>query len=121
MFYKINEVSKLTGISAYTLRYYEKEGILPPIERNEAGRRIYTEENLKWIELVTCFKKTKMPVSNIKEIVRLSIIGETTIEDRKKILLNHKKDMQEQLKELIDGIEKIDKKIAFYNGSKECD
>lgn len=118
--YKIKEAASLTGVSSYTLRYYEKEGILPPIGRDSGGRRIYTEENIAWIEIVTCLKQTNMPVAQIKEIVRLSIIGDDTIEDRKKILLEHRKEMLHRVDELKKGIKKIDKKIAYYEGATDC-
>ncbi|GAA0180409.1 MerR family transcriptional regulator [Clostridium sediminicola] len=118
--YKIKEVSALTGLTAHTLRYYEKEGILPPISRDEAGRRIYTQENIVWLDIVTCLKQTKMPVSEIKKIVKLSIEGDSTIPERKDILLNHRKVMEEQLEEIKAGIKKIDKKIAFYDGNDMC-
>ncbi|WP_105615466.1 MerR family transcriptional regulator [Vallitalea okinawensis] len=118
--YKINEAATIAGITAHTLRYYEKEGILPPIERDSGGRRIYSEENIAWLDIVTCLKKTNMPMKEIKEIVRLSIIGDQTIDDRKKILMDHKRKMMRQLEELQDNISKIDKKIAFYEGADEC-
>jgi len=120
MKYKIKEVSEMTGVSTYTLRYYEKEGIIPPIGRDEAGRRYYTNDNLAWIELVTCLKETNMPVIEIKEIVRLSQIGDQTIDDRKVILQTHKARMLDQIKSLENGITKVDKKLDFYNGAGTC-
>lgn len=120
MKYKIKDVSNMTGVSSYTLRYYEKEGIIPPISRDNAGRRYYTAENLAWIELVTCLKQTNMPVVEIKEIVRLSQIGDETIEERKAILETHKKRMENQIADIQLGIAKVDKKLDFYNGAGEC-
>lgn len=119
--YSIKEVSAKTGITAYTLRYYEKEGILPPIKRDTGGRRVYSEENMAWLEIVSCLKQTNMPVSEIKEIVRLSIIGDETVNVRKEILENHRNKMIAQQVELENNIKKIDKKIAFYNGADTCD
>lgn len=118
--YKIKEVVEMTGVSAYTLRYYEKEGILPPIDRDESKKRAYSNENLAWIEIVTCLKQTKMPVSDIKEIVRLSIIGDETIPTRRQILVDHRLEMEKQMEELKKSIEKIDKKIDFYDGKGSC-
>lgn len=120
MSYLIKDVVKITGITSHTLRYYEKEGILPPIDRDSGGRRVYSDENLTWIDIVSCLKATKMPVAQIKEIVRLSIIGDETIEERKKILKDHRLEMVRQLDELKNSIKKIDKKIAFYEGAGEC-
>lgn len=118
--YTISETASTTGLSTHTLRYYEKEGILPEIERSENGRRIYSDENLAWLDIVTCLKQTNMPVSEIKEIVRLSIIGDETIPERRKLLQAHKQKMLDDMLQLEKNIEKIDRKIAFYDGAGEC-
>jgi DNA-binding transcriptional MerR regulator len=118
--YKINEVSEMTNIPSHTLRYYEKEGIIPTIDRDSGGRRVYTDENIKWIEIVICLKETNMPIVEIKEIVKLSIIGDSTIEKRKEILEKHRKRVEEELNSIKKNLKKIDKKIDFYNGAKEC-
>lgn len=118
--YTIGQVSDVTGLTAHTLRYYEKEGILPPVERDGGGRRSYSDENLAWLDIVTCLKQTEMPVSDIKEIVRLSIIGDSTIPERRRLLLAHKNKMLEDLARLESNIGKIDRKIAFYDGADKC-
>jgi DNA-binding transcriptional MerR regulator len=118
--YKIKEVSEKTGISAYTLRYYEKEGILPSIERDKSGQRVYSDENIAWLEIVVCLKDTNMPLEEIKEIVRLSMIGDETIDERKQILLEHRKKIQNQIEILKKSMAKVDKKIAFYDGAETC-
>lgn len=118
--YTIKEAAEISGLSAYALRYYEKEGILPPISRDGGGRRVYSQENLVWLEIVACLKQTHMPVTEIKEIVRLSILGDQTIGERKTMLLDHRKVMVDQVNALKESIKKIDKKIAFYDGSGSC-
>lgn len=118
--YSIKEAAEISGCTAHTLRYYEKEGILPPINRDSGGRRVYSEENMTWLDIVTCLKKTNMPIADIKEIVRLSIIGDDTITERRKLLVNHREEMLRQLEELKSNIHKIDKKIAFYDGAESC-
>ena len=120
MEYKINEVAKKTGLTTHTIRYYEKEGIIPPIKRSESGIRLFSEENLFWLDLVTCLKATNMPVQDIKLIIELSLKGDTTIPARKAILTNHKKAIELQIQELEVSKLKIDKKIAFYDGAKSC-
>lgn len=120
MHYKIKEVSEKTGLSSHTLRYYEKEGILPPIDRDASGNRMYSQENITWLEIVKCLKQTNMPVADIKEIVHLSIVGDETIEERKEILLSHRKTIEEQMKALKKSLKKIDSKIAYYNGEDMC-
>ncbi|WDV47355.1 MerR family transcriptional regulator [Clostridiaceae bacterium M8S5] len=120
MEYRIKDVAKLTNLSGYTIRYYENAGIIPPVKRDKNGVRIFTEENVFWLNLVTCLKRTKMPVNDIKKIVQLSQEGKHTIPERKEILKNHRKNIELQIEELEYSKNKIDQKIDFYNGNKKC-
>ncbi len=119
--FKIGDVSDKTGLTIYTLRYYEKEGLLPPIPRDKQlnGKRIYSDDHIFWIELVRCLRETGMPLDKIREIVRLSIIGDETIEERKSILFEHEKAVVEKIEDLNKTLKKIRKKIAFYNGETD--
>lgn len=121
MSYKMKEVSQKTGISSYTIRYYEKEGILPPIERDSNGIRIFSEDNLFWLEMVICLKKTQMPMTEIKKIVQLSQMGDETIPERKRLLKEHRDYIDQQMKELEESRKKVDFKIAYYEGTGSCD
>lgn len=120
MFKRMKEVTQLTGLSSYTIRYYEKEGLIPPIARDDNGIRQFSDDNLFWLDLVICLKKTKMPTEQIKQIVDLSLEGDTTIEERKAILLHHEAVIDAQIKELQESKAKVEKKISFYNGSGQC-
>ncbi|MGL6173385.1 MAG: MerR family transcriptional regulator [Cellulosilyticaceae bacterium] len=116
MSYTISQAAEQVGLTSYTLRYYEKEGLLPGIERNEKGIRTYKETDLFWIDLIKCLKDTGMSISEIKQIVTLSLEGEGTIPQRKDILNTHKKKLEEQMEELKQAMKKIDKKIEWYEG-----
>jgi len=116
MEYTISKASEIVGLSSYTLRYYEKEGLLPGIKRNENGIRIYKDSDIFWIELIKCLKDTGMPISEIHRIVELSLRGEHTIPERKEILRDHKKKLEEQMEQLKICSNKIDRKIEWYNG-----
>lgn len=117
---RIKDVAEATGLSSYTIRYYEKEGLLPPIARDKNGIRQFTEKNLYWLDLVICLKKTQMPTEQIKRIVELSQEGDQTIPERKSILKAHRALINEQIKALEESKKKVDKKIAFYDGADEC-
>lgn len=117
---RIKDITAETGLSSHTIRYYEKEGLLPPIARDKNGIRCFTEDNLFWLDLVICLKKTKMPTSQIKRIVELSMEGDNTIEERKGILEAHKDKIDAQIKELEESKKKVIKKIQFYDGAGEC-
>lgn len=114
----IGKVAERVGLSTYTLRYYEKEGLLPYIQKDENGNRYYSEDDIFWIELIKCLKDTGMSIASIRAIVNLSLEGEHTIPERKTILQDHKKSLEKQMQLLQNSMEKIDKKIAWYNGEK---
>jgi len=104
----ISEVSKKYEISADTLRYYERIGLIPKIYRNGNGIREYTEEDCRWIEFVKCMRGAGIQVEALIEYIKLFQEGDSTIEARKKILI-------EQRDHLIDNIEKMQKALERLN------
>lgn len=113
--YSISEMQDMLGINASTLRYYEKEGILPEIGRNEAGRRVYTEEHLEGLKFIICLKETGMSIEDIKNYMQLAIQGDTTIVERREVLLNHGKKVEQGLAQIQSNMERIIRKIGFYD------
>ncbi|PWW02403.1 DNA-binding transcriptional MerR regulator [Paenibacillus cellulosilyticus] len=111
----IKEVTEMTGISAPTLRYYEKEGLLPYVKRNENRKRLYDEEDLSWISFVTALRATGMPIAQIQKYVSLFKEGDSTIAERKTMMLHHKKDIEKSIKELYFNLDKINYKLALYD------
>nr|WP_238653184.1 MerR family transcriptional regulator [Paenibacillus piscarius] len=111
----IREVTEMTEISAPTLRYYEKEGLLPHVKRNESGKRLYDEEDLSWIHFVTALRATGMPIAQIQKYVYLYKEGDATISERKKMMLQHKKEIEKSIKELYYNLDKINYKLALYD------
>jgi DNA-binding transcriptional MerR regulator len=121
MEYLIGKVAENTGLSAYTIRYYEKEGLLPPVKRNEKGIRLFGENDIQWIKLINCMRETGMSLGRIKHIVDLSLESDHTIPSRKALLEEHKEKIQNQMDELQRHLDKIDKKIEWYDkGEKNC-
>jgi DNA-binding transcriptional MerR regulator len=117
MSYSIHEVAEKTGMPASTLRYYESEGLLPPVNREKSGRRAYDDQDLEWISIITCLKDTNMPITDIKRFVRLCGLGDSTLEDRRQIVLAHQKNMQQQLAEFMKHMEHINYKVAYYEAA----
>ncbi|MFF2907217.1 MerR family transcriptional regulator [Paenibacillus sp. NPDC057934] len=111
----IRKVTEMTGITAPTLRYYEKEGLFPHVKRNENGKRLYDEEDLSWIHFVTVLRATGMSIAKIQRYVNLYKDGDSTISERKMMMLNHKKDIEENMKELYFNLDKINYKLALYD------
>lgn len=115
MGYSIKEVSEKVGLPTHTLRYYEQEGLLPFIKRDANGNRIFDENDLTWLELVLCLRKTGIALSELREIVELTKEGDWTIPNRKQILEKHKEKMMEKQRDLDRAFQKIDVKIEYYN------
>lgn len=116
MTYTIGKVAEQVGLTTYTLRYYEKEGLLPEVQKNEKGIRMYRESDITWIELIKCLKETGMSIAEIQHIVTLSLDGDSTVPERKEILKDHKVRLLEQIATLQKSIVKIDKKLDWYDG-----
>lgn len=115
MGYSIAEVAEKTHLTAHTLRYYEKEGLLPFVDRSDSGNRDFKEKDLEWLELICCLKNTGMPIKKIKEYIELCLKGDDTIDVRREIFLNHRKDVINQMAELQKNLDKINCKINFYD------
>ncbi len=114
MNYSIKQVSEKTGLSIYTLRYYDKEGLLPLVERTESGIRKFSENDIDWLGLICCLKNSGMSIEHIKEFMHLCLQGEETVETRKEILLNQKAYILEQMNRLENSLHTINYKIDHY-------
>lgn len=113
--YSIKQVQLISGLPASTLRYYEKEGILPEISRDGGGRRLYTEEQMDWLRFVMAMKDTGMTIEEIKTYLELALKGEDTIQERRDFLVLHKEKVEDQMAQTQNNMEKIIRKIAFYD------
>lgn len=114
MNYSINEVAKMFGLSAHTLRFYDKEGLMPFIGRNTSGNRMFTDTDLDWVALICCLKNTGMPIKEIKQYSDMCTQGRVTIDNRKSMLSVHREEVKKQINDLQKNLELIDSKIAFY-------
>lgn len=113
MDYGIKEFAARTGISPFTLRYYEKEKLLTPNRANN-GWRYYTEKDITWILFVKRLKDTGMPIRQIREYARLRALGNATLQQRMEMLREHHKFVLEQLANWQDNLSNLEDKIAYY-------
>lgn len=114
MSYTIAQAAKKSNMSSYTLRYYDKEGLLPFVERSQSGYREFSDGDLEWLALINCLKNTGMPIKQIKEIIELTVKGEETLPQRQQIFLEHRQDVLKRMAALQKNLEKIDCKINYY-------
>ncbi len=119
MGYTIKDLSKRTNLSPNTLRYYEKEGLLPDIKRTKGGIRHYSQENLEWIGLITCLKNTGMSIKQIRQFVDLSLQGPETLKERCELLKTHKQEIERHIEEINRYYDKVNCKIDYYTRQYE--
>lgn len=110
----ITEVSKKYGLSADTLRYYEKIGLIPPVHRNSSGNRDYTEADCKWVKFIKCLRSAGLSIETLIEYVNLFQKGSDTISARKELLFEQRKQIAEKVNELQETLKFLDQKIDGY-------
>lgn len=114
MEYTIKQVSEKTGLSIYTLRYYDKEGLLPLVKRSKSGIRKFSDNDIDWLGLICCLKNSGMSIDNIKKFMNLCLRGNETVEIRRDMLIEHKAHIKSQMKQLENSLKTINYKIDHY-------
>ncbi len=112
--YSIQEVSRRTGLSTHTLRYYEKEGLLSGVERSVGGFRQYSDEDLETLGLVCCLKNTGMSLQEIARFVQLTRQGDHTLAERVALLRAHRANVIARMEEMQQHLEKVTWKLDFF-------
>jgi DNA-binding transcriptional MerR regulator len=110
----ISDAARASGVSAHTLRYYERAGLLDPIDRGTSGHRRYAEEDLVRIQFLTKLRSTGMPIRQIRAYADLMRGGDETHEARLALLQEHREAVRASLAETERNLELIDRKIGFY-------
>lgn len=118
MVYTVGEMAKLLGVAPSTLRYYDKEGLLPFVERSSGGIRMFQESDFEWLRIIGCMKKAGMSIKEIRQYIELALQGNDTIELRLQMFQHQKAVLQEQLKELQHTIEMVNYKCWYYETAK---
>lgn len=117
--FTIGQVSDLKEISTYTLRYYDKQGLLPKVIRDKNGTRHFTEEDLQWLDMIRCLKNTGMHLDQIKNFVDSTYKGQETLDQRLELLKGQVEKIEQTILEQQSYIEQINKKINVLNSEKE--
>ena len=111
---KIHEVSKKYDITADTLRYYERIGLLPPVGRTAGGIRNYDESDCRWVEYIKCMRSAGVSIETLVEYVRLFHEGSATIPARKKLLQEQREQIVARIAELNEVLARLDRKLDGY-------
>src|SRR5499426_2326387 len=114
---KIAEVSEQYGLSADTLRYYERVGLIPPVHRNEGGIRDYNELDLRRVDFIKCMRSAGLPIEVLIEYVGLVQKGDKTIEARKDILIEQREQLLARMNEMQKTLDILNHKIEVYENA----
>ncbi|MGW1884775.1 MerR family transcriptional regulator [Streptomyces sp. NPDC001970] len=113
-YYTISEVVAWTGLSAHTLRWYERIGLMPHIDRSHTGQRRFRNRDLDWLNFVGKLRRTGMPVADMVRYAELVREGDHTFEERQELLEATRRDVRARIAELQDTLAVLDHKIGYY-------
>ncbi|WP_077595898.1 MerR family transcriptional regulator [Oceanobacillus kimchii] len=112
--YSISEVANKLNLTVYTLRYYDKEGLLPFVERKDNGTRLFKESDIEALHIIECLKSTGMPIKEIKNFIDWCGEGDATLQQRYDLFVERKANVKAQLEELTKTMAIIDHKFDYY-------
>ena len=118
-YYTIGDVAARTGISAHTLRYYDKEGLLSFVKRSESGTRLFTKEDFEPLYTITVLKRSGMPIRKIREFMSLYLQGNDTIHERYVMFNEQRESLLEQIGELEDMLKIVDYKCWYFQEAEK--
>jgi DNA-binding transcriptional MerR regulator len=114
---KISEVSEQYDISADTLRYYERVGLIPAVNRTESGIRDYNPTDVEWVDFIKCMRNAGLPIEVLSEYVELVQQGEHTNGARKQILINQRDELVRKMEEMQKTLDLLNYKIKVYENA----
>jgi DNA-binding transcriptional MerR regulator len=112
--YTISEVAAYTGLTAHTLRWYERIGLMPHVDRTHTGQRRFTDRDLDWLDLVGKLRLTGVPVADMVRYAELVRQGEHTFREREELLAAHRENVLRRISELHSTLDVLDNKIENY-------
>ncbi len=118
MIYTVGEMAQKLGVPASTLRYYDKEGLLPFVERSSGGIRMFRENDFEWLQVIRCMKKAGMSIKDIRQYIELSMQGDDTIDTRLEMFRHQREVLTQQIQQLQHTLETVEYKCWFYEAAK---
>ena len=100
MFYTVGEMAKILNTTPSTLRYYDKEGLLPFVERSESGIRMFKDSDYEWLLVIDCLKNTGMGIKDIKRFIEMVIAGDSTIKERLQMIIRQRESVKEHMEKI---------------------
>ncbi len=114
----MKEFSLLVGLSSYTLRYYEKIGLLKHVQRNSSGHRVYSNRDIDWVNFIKRLKETGMPLEEIQQYASLRELGVRTLDARQELLERHREKLKQHIQQQVEHLNALETKINLYESGK---
>ncbi len=118
--YTIKQVSEKMNIPISTIRYYDKKGLLPFLEKAESGYRLFKDSDLQMLQVIDCFKSTGMSIAEMQQFVEMVKKGDTSLQERYDLFLEREKIVQKELDELEKQMKVIQHKLWYYKTALEA-
>lgn len=120
MSYTIKQVSEMMSLPISTIRYYDKMGLIPFLEKNKSGYRVFKEKDISMLHIIECFKKTGMSISEMQQYVEMIKRGDESLEERYQLFIKRKEIVLEEMHQLEKQLETIDHKLWYYKTAIEA-
>lgn len=120
MVYTIGQMAEKMQVAPSTLRYYDKEGLLPFVERSESGIRMFKDEDIEWLLIIECLKKTGMPIKEIKVFIDWCLQGDSTITERKQLIEKQRQSVLNQIEKMKETLDMLEYKKWYYEMAEKA-
>ncbi len=120
MSYTIKQAAELTNLTPVTLRYYDKQGLLPYMERRESGYRMFSDRDIAMLRVIECLKKTGMSIKDIRQFSEWVLMGDDSLQERYEMFLERKKAVEAQMEDLQKTLDFINHKCWYYKTAIEA-
>lgn len=120
MRYTVGETAKLLGVAPSTLRYYDREGLLPFVERSNGGVRMFSEKDLGWLRIIACLKCAGMPIRDIRRYMEMAMQDDETIGERLELFEQQRQRLLEQMRTLQQTLDVVEYKCWYYRTAKKA-
>lgn len=119
MLYTVGEMAKKLDMPTSTLRYYDKEGLLPFVERSGGGMRMFRDEDIEWLKVIGCLKKAGMKLTDIKRFIEMAMAGDETISQRLDLIAAQRKEVEAQIQAMNQTLATLKFKEWYYTTAKQ--
>lgn len=113
--YTMKDACEKTGLAYETLKFYCNQGLVPNVKRDNKNRRVFDDRDIAWINSLNCLRNCNMSIHEMRDYIDLCLKGKSTIPERKRILVEKRKNLEEELKRIRESIAYIDWKQGFYD------